>query len=40
MPNVYPDWEIYIFYDMTVSRKMIEILKTYRYVTIIDMSNR
>ena len=28
MPNIYPDWEIYIFYDMTVPRKMIEMLKT------------
>jgi FkbM family methyltransferase len=29
MPNIYPDWEIYIYYDKTVPSKTIDKLKSY-----------
>jgi hypothetical protein len=39
MPNMYPDWEIYMYYDKTVPSKTIDKLKSYRYVTMINMTN-
>ena len=39
MPNIYPDWEIYIYYDRTVLSKTIDKLKSYRYVTMINMTS-
>jgi FkbM family methyltransferase len=39
MPNIYPDWEIYMYYDKTVPSKTIDKLKSYRFVTMINMTN-
>jgi hypothetical protein len=39
MPNIYPDWKIYMYYDKRVPSKTVDKLKLYRYVTMINMTN-
>lgn len=39
MPTIYIDWEIYIYHDATVPSNIIDKLKTYHYVKMINMLN-